>query len=65
MIQNIWLVPLFPLIGFLIAGIGRKQLGTAAGWVASAAVLASFITSVLIFTEVNAIGFQSISGSVV
>ena len=60
MIQNIWLVPLFPLIGFLIAGILRKQLGAAAGWIASGAVLASFITSVLIFAEVNTAGFQSV-----
>ena len=60
MIQNIALVPLFPLLGFLIAGLGRKQLGNAAGWIASAAVLASFIVSVLIFFEVRAEGFQSI-----
>ncbi len=60
MIQNIWLVPLFPLIGFLIAGLGRKQLGNAAGWIASAAVLASFIVSVMIFFEVSAEGFKSI-----
>lgn len=54
MIESIWLVPLFPLVGFLIAGLGRKQLGTAAGWIASLAVLASFIMSVLVFMEVRA-----------
>ncbi len=58
MIENIWLVPLFPLIGFLIAGLGRKQLGLAAGWIASLAVLVSFIVSVFIFQEVRSAGFQ-------
>ena len=60
MIDNIWLVPLFPLIGFLIAGLGRKQLGNTAGWIASLAVLASFIVSVMIFFEVSAEGFKSV-----
>ena len=59
MIDNIWLVPLFPLIGFLIAGLGRKQLGTTAGWITSLAVLASFIVSVLIFFEVRTEGFHA------
>lgn len=58
MIENIWLVPLFPLIGFLIAGLGRNKLGNVAGWIASLAVLASFIVSILIFNEVRAEGFQ-------
>ncbi len=60
MIANIWLVPLFPLVGFLIAGLGRKQLGHAAGWVASLAVLASFVISVLIFLEVRTPEFKAI-----
>ena len=60
MIENIWLVPLFPLIGFLIAGLGRKPLGNAAGWIASLAVLASFIVSLVIFFEVRQEGFQPI-----
>ena len=59
MIDNIWLVPLFPLIGFLITGIGRNKLGTAAGWIASLAVLASFIVSVFIFMEVRMEGFEA------
>jgi NADH-quinone oxidoreductase subunit L len=52
--QYIYLVPLFPLIGFLIAGLGRNFLPkSVSGWIASLAVLASFITSVLIFNEVR------------
>ena len=47
----VWLVPLFPLIGFLIAGIGRNKLGKASGWIASLAVLASFIVSCMLFGE--------------
>ena len=54
MIDYVWLVPLFPLIGFLITGLGRKQLGHSAGWIASLAILASFVVSVLIFLEVKA-----------
>ncbi len=61
MIDNIWLVPLFPLIGFLIAGLGSfvklktgsVGIGKAGGWIASAAVLASFVVSLLAFIEVQ------------
>lgn len=53
MAQFVWLVPLFPFIGFLIAGLGRKSLGKASGWIASLAVLASFILSLLLFFEVK------------
>jgi NADH-quinone oxidoreductase subunit L len=52
--QYIYLVPLFPLIGFLIVGLGRNILPKGiSGWIASIAVLASFIVSVLIFNEVR------------
>lgn len=54
MSQYVYLVPLFPLIGFLIAGLGRNSLGkTLLGWIPSLAVLASFVVSVLIFKEVG------------
>jgi NADH-quinone oxidoreductase subunit L len=50
--QYIWLVPLFPLLGFLIAGLGRNTLPkTITGWVPTLAVLGSFIVSLLIFLE--------------
>lgn len=53
MAKMIWLVPLFPLIGFLITGLGRNKLGKANGWIASLAILASFVVSLLIFFEVK------------
>ncbi len=55
MIQQAWLIPLFPLLGFLIAGLGRKHLGHASGWISSSAVLASFVVSLLVFLEVKAL----------
>jgi NADH-quinone oxidoreductase subunit L len=52
--QNyIWLVPFFPLLGFLIVGLGRNVLGKTSGWVASLAILASFILSVLLFAQIS------------
>jgi NADH-quinone oxidoreductase subunit L len=60
MIQYIYLVPLFPLIGFIIAGLGRNVLGkTLLGWIPSLAVLASFIVSVLIFKDVQHFGEEA------
>jgi len=53
MLNLVWLVPLFPLIGFIITGLGRNHLGKASGWIASLAILASFIVSVLIFIELK------------
>ena len=55
MIKLIGLVPLFPLIGFLINGFfGKKMSKGLSGTIACVSVLASFIVSVLIFMEVNA-----------
>lgn len=53
MLHYVWLVPLFPLIGFLISGLGRNVLGKATGWISSLAVLASFILSVAIFMSLE------------
>ena len=51
-IDFVYLVPLFPLIGFLINGLGRKQLNKSlSGIIGSGMVLASFIVSALIFKE--------------
>jgi NADH-quinone oxidoreductase subunit L len=48
-----WLVPLFPLIGFLINGLGRNKLSKGAtGLVGSGVLLISFIISVMLFTQV-------------
>ncbi len=57
MIQLVWLVPLLPLIGFLINGLFRKQLSKAlVGIVGSGTVLGSFIVSLMIFFEINGLG---------
>ena len=54
MTQLVWLVPLFPFIGFLITGFNLKTaLSKSSGWIASLAVLASFIVSLLIFFEIK------------
>ncbi|MEP6746783.1 MAG: NADH-quinone oxidoreductase subunit L [Bacteroidota bacterium] len=51
----VFLVPLFPLLGFLINGLLRKQLSKpATGFIGSGAILASFIVSVVIFFDVKA-----------
>jgi len=49
-----WLVPLFPLIGFLVNGLFRRQLTKPlTAIVGSGTVLASFVVSVLIFFAVK------------
>src|SRR5689334_20613216 len=54
MIDFVYLVPLFPLIGFLINGLGwRKIPKSAGGVIGSLAVLASFVVSCVIFFEVK------------
>ncbi|GAB2529754.1 NADH-quinone oxidoreductase subunit L [Spirosoma aerophilum] len=46
------LIPLFPLLGFLINGLGFRQLSKGlAGVVATAAVLASFLLSIYLFSS--------------
>ncbi|MEP7279572.1 MAG: NADH-quinone oxidoreductase subunit L, partial [Bacteroidota bacterium] len=50
----VFLVPLFPLLGFLINGLLHKQLSKPTiGIIGSGAVLVSFIVSVLLFLEVK------------
>lgn len=54
MIKLVALIPLFPLLGFIINGFfGKKISKSASGWIASLAVLASFIVSVLIFIDLE------------
>lgn len=53
----VYLVPLFPLMGFLINGLGRKSLSKSIiGIVGSGVILASFIISVGIFFEARHFG---------
>jgi NADH-quinone oxidoreductase subunit L len=55
MSKLIYLVPLFPLAGFLLNGLGRNILSrTLVSIIAVGAVLASFVVSLLIFQEVGA-----------
>jgi len=57
--QLVYLVPLFPLVGFLINGLGwktmPKKLG---GFIGCITILASFIISLGIFFEVRSATFQ-------
>ena len=60
MINLVWLIPLFPLIGFLINGVGRNFWSkTLVSWIGSVAILASFALSLGIFLELNASDVKS------
>jgi NADH-quinone oxidoreductase subunit L len=53
MIDLVWLVPVFPLIGFLVNGLLARRLSEQAiGVIASFAVAASFLVALSIFLEV-------------
>src|SRR5665213_608366 len=61
MSKFIYLVPLFPLIGFLINGLLRRRISKSfSGLIGSAAVLASFVVSLLIFFEVKEENFHPV-----
>lgn len=48
------LVPLFPLLGFLITSLfGKKLSKTTAGMIASGAILASFAIALILFIQLN------------
>ncbi|MFO4987399.1 hypothetical protein RCK87_27025, partial [Salmonella enterica subsp. enterica serovar 1,4,[5],12:i:-] len=50
----LWLIPVLPLLGFVINGLGRNTLSKGAvGFIGSGVVLASFILSVCFFFELN------------
>jgi len=52
MTDLVWLIPVFPLIGFLINGLIAKGFSEKAiGWIGSASVGASFVVALLIFLE--------------
>ncbi len=54
MSKIVFLVPLFPLLGFLINGLGRKSLSKSAiGIIGSGVILLSFLTSCYLFTQVT------------
>jgi NADH-quinone oxidoreductase subunit L len=52
MLEKVWLIPLFPAIGFLINGLFGKSLGKkVVSWVGPSVIGLSFLTSILIFFE--------------
>ncbi|MBX2922289.1 MAG: NADH-quinone oxidoreductase subunit L [Chitinophagaceae bacterium] len=55
MSKLVYLVPLFPLAGFLINGLARKRLSKSlTGIIGSGVILASFIVSIVLFYDVKA-----------
>lgn len=59
MAKLVYLVPLFPLIGFLITGLGRNFLSKSLiALIGCGVVLASFVVSIGIFFEVKQAGFH-------
>ena len=49
-----WLVPLFPLVGFLVNGLFRNSLSRSlTGIIGSGAILASLVVSIMLFLEVK------------
>jgi NADH-quinone oxidoreductase subunit L len=53
-LQIVWLIPFLPLLGFLINGLGRKQLSkTLSGIIGSGVILLSFIISLYVFFSVK------------
>ncbi len=55
MINNLlWLIPVLPLIGFIINGLGRNTLSKGViGFIGSTVVFASFVLSILAFLQIN------------
>ena len=53
-VQIVWLIPVLPLIGFLINGLGRNNLSkTLSGLIGTGVILASFLISVYVFLGVK------------
>ncbi|WP_113663642.1 NADH-quinone oxidoreductase subunit L [Pedobacter nanyangensis] len=54
MTSLLWLIPVLPLLGFVINGLGRNTLSKGAvGFIGSGVVLASFMLSVCFFFELS------------
>jgi NADH-quinone oxidoreductase subunit L len=52
MLDHVWLVPLFPAIGFILNGLFGRPLGKkAVSWIGPSAIGLAFFTSILIFFE--------------
>ncbi len=58
----VYLIPLFPLIGFLINGLCRKSLSkTFISVIGSGSILASFIVSLILFFDVKSGGAMAVN----
>lgn len=58
----VYLIPLFPLVGFLINGLMRKSLSkTLTGIIGSGAILASFVVSLVLFFQVKSTGAMAVN----
>ena len=52
MIDLVWLIPIFPLIGFLINGLfGKRFPEKVIGWIGALSVGASFLVALSIFIQ--------------
>ena len=59
MLDAAWLVPAFPLAGFVVlVAVGRRLGEPRAGWVATAAMVGSFVSSVAVFAGLMARGAE-------
>ena len=56
MSQYLFLIPLLPLLAFIINLIFGRYLGKTAAWIAIPAVFASFLLSLLVFADINGSG---------
>lgn len=62
MSKLVYLIPLFPLLGFLVNGLGRKSLSKSMiAIIGSGAILASFVVSVLVFFSVKTNGGEVVT----
>ena len=53
-LQIVWLIPLLPLAGFLINGLGRKSLSKSlSGIIGSGVILGAFVLSIWVFLQVK------------
>ncbi|HZP37751.1 MAG TPA: NADH-quinone oxidoreductase subunit L [Methylomirabilota bacterium] len=52
MSRLVWLIPLFPLVGTLVNAVFGRLIGHKAHWIAVPALLASFVTSCMVFARV-------------
>jgi NADH-quinone oxidoreductase subunit L len=62
MTQLVWLIPVLPLVGFLLTGLFRNYLSkTLTGIIGCGTILVAFVLSVLIFGEVRQAGAEPVT----